>query len=130
MSSIPINNVKSRRYSQREVDLGSISQTKEAKLKKKASIEQELKGAIAALKRPNPRMAVKELVDAAERRARVSDLQSKCSFFFYGTISLRTRRAKERSSQPYRSGCAGHGDAASKQKEGCFWRSTISSTFL
>lgn len=113
MSSIPISNVKSRRYSQREVDLGSMSQTKEAKLKQKARIEQELKGAIAALKKPNPRMAVKELVDAAERRAGVSDLQSKCSFFFHGTISLRTCRAKKRSSQPLRSGRAGHGNAAS-----------------
>lgn len=78
MSSMPISNVslsKSRRYSQREVDLGSISHAKEAKLKKKANVEQELKGAIAALKRPNPRMAVKELVEAAERRAGVSNLR-------------------------------------------------------
>lgn len=90
MSSIPISNAfisKSRRYSQREVDLGSISQVKEVKLKKKANVEQELKGAIAALKRPNPRMAVKEFVEAAEKRAGISSLRSKCGFI----LLLRSR---------------------------------------
>lgn len=89
MSSIPASSVsisKSRRYSQREVDLSSISQAKEAKLKKKASVEQELKGAIAALKKPNPRMAVKELVDAADRRAGLPNWRSKCAL-----ILLRSR---------------------------------------
>ncbi|KAL8666597.1 MAG: hypothetical protein Q9202_001395 [Teloschistes flavicans] len=60
---------KSKRYKQREVDLTAASQAAEAKMRKKANIEQELKGAIAALKKPNPRMAVKELVEAAEQRA-------------------------------------------------------------
>lgn len=122
MSSIPISNSSisnSRRYTQREVDLCSISQAKEAKLKKKASVEQELKGAIAALKKPNPRVAVKELVEAAERRAGVSGLRSKFSSTPYDKISLKTCRAKEFSSQALRSGRAGHGDAARKQKEGC-----------
>ncbi|KAL9127286.1 MAG: hypothetical protein Q9217_003801 [Psora testacea] len=59
----------SKRYSQREVDLRAASQATEAKLKKKATIEHELQGAIAALKKPNPRMAVKELLEAAETRA-------------------------------------------------------------
>ncbi|KAL8651241.1 MAG: hypothetical protein Q9210_003376 [Variospora velana] len=45
---------KSNRYSQREVDLGAVSQAAEAKAKRKANVEQELQGAIAALKRPNP----------------------------------------------------------------------------
>ena len=58
----------SRRYSQREVDLTAVSQATEAKIQRKAAIEKELKGAIATLKRPNPRMAVKELVDSADRR--------------------------------------------------------------
>ncbi|KAI4229707.1 MAG: hypothetical protein L6R36_000623 [Xanthoria steineri] len=76
-SGIPLSKVPmakpdlhlSKRYSQREVDLTAVSQAKEAKMKKKAELEQELQGAIAALKRPNPRMAVKELVESAERRA-------------------------------------------------------------
>ena len=37
-------------------------------MKRKAAIDKELKGAIATLKRPNPRMAVKELVESADRR--------------------------------------------------------------
>lgn len=68
---------KSRRYSQREVDLSAATQAHEAKLKKKAKVEKELQGAIAALKKPNPRMAVKELVEAAERRAAASSLRSR-----------------------------------------------------
>lgn len=58
-----------KRYSQREVDLHAASQAMEAKLKKKAKIDHELQSAIAALKKPNPRMAVKELVEDAEKRA-------------------------------------------------------------
>ncbi|MCJ1475900.1 hypothetical protein MMC13_004564 [Lambiella insularis] len=58
----------SKRYSQREVDLTAVSQATEAKLQRKTAIELELQGAIAALKKPNPRMAVKELVESADRR--------------------------------------------------------------
>ncbi|KAL8799769.1 MAG: hypothetical protein Q9182_005635 [Xanthomendoza sp. 2 TL-2023] len=60
---------ESKRYSQREVDFTAISQAKEARMKKKAIIGQELRGAIATLKKPNPRMAVKEFVESVERRA-------------------------------------------------------------
>ncbi|KAL8803568.1 MAG: hypothetical protein Q9200_006149 [Gallowayella weberi] len=60
---------ESRRYSQREVDFAAISQAKESRIKKKAIIQQELQGAIAVLKKPNPRMAVKEFVESVERRA-------------------------------------------------------------
>ena len=58
----------SQRYRQREVDIQGKSQSAEAKAKTKAHIEDELRGAIAALKKPNPRMAVKEFVDAADQR--------------------------------------------------------------
>lgn len=69
LSSIPLNRVAMhKRYSQREVDLNAASQAAEAKVKRKAKIEEELRGAIAALKRPNPRMAVKELMEDAEKR--------------------------------------------------------------
>ena len=83
LSSIPLSNMaisKSRRYSQREVDLSAIFKANEAKLKKKALVEQELKGAIDALKKPNPRMAVKELVEAADKRAAGSNMRSRCPF--------------------------------------------------
>lgn len=77
LSSIPLNKVAmQKRYSQREVDLYATSQAAEAKLKKKARVEQELQDAIAALKKPNPRMAVKELVEDAERRATVPHSRS------------------------------------------------------
>lgn len=84
LSTIPLNRValqKSQRYSQREVDLKAVSQSTEAKLKKKAAVERELKGAIAALKKPNPRMAVRELVEAAEKRAAGSTSRSKYHSF-------------------------------------------------
>lgn len=69
LSSIPLNRVAMhKRYSQREVDLHAASQATDAKLKKKAKIDQELQSAIAALKKPNARMAVKELVEDAEKR--------------------------------------------------------------
>lgn len=82
ISSLPMNKIplhKLKRYSQREVDLGLASQANEAKLKKKAGVERELQNAIAALKRPNPRMAVKEFVEAADKRAVGSRLPSKKS---------------------------------------------------
>lgn len=69
LSSIPLNRTSMhKRYSQREVDLNTAAQATEAKLKRKAKVDKELQGAIAALKRPNPRMAVKELVEDAENR--------------------------------------------------------------
>ena len=77
LSSIPLNRVAMhKRYSQREVDFHTKSQATEAKLKQKARVEQELQGAIAALKRPNPRMAVKDLVEDAEKRAAASNSRS------------------------------------------------------
>lgn len=67
----------SRRYRRREVDFSAATQACEAKRRMKAKVEKELQGAIAALKKPNPRMAVKELVEAAERRAAASNSRSR-----------------------------------------------------
>ena len=70
LSTIPLNRVQMPKgFSQREVDLHANSQAAEAKRSKKAKVDEELQSAIAALKKPNARMAVKELVDAAEERA-------------------------------------------------------------
>ena len=78
LTSIPLNRVAlHKRYSQREVDLDVVNQAAEAKMKKKATVDQELQGAIAALKRPNPRMAVKEYVEAGEKRAATQSRKSK-----------------------------------------------------
>jgi hypothetical protein len=59
--------LKSKKFSQREVDLGSLATVNDAKFKK-ASIEAELKDAITALKRPNRQLAG-QLQMEAERRA-------------------------------------------------------------
>ena len=78
LSSIPLNRVvMKKRYSQREVDMQKASQLSEGKLKKKESVEAELQGAIAALKRPNARAAVKEYVEASELRQTISHAKSK-----------------------------------------------------
>ena len=58
---------ESRRFSQREVDLTAVSAATAAKLARKAAQQQELQTAIAALRKPNARLAVKDLVDAAEQ---------------------------------------------------------------
>lgn len=80
LSSIPLNRIAMhKRYSQREVDLKAASQATESKISKKAKIDQELHSAIAALKKPNPRMAVKELVEDAEKRAAGSHPKSTAS---------------------------------------------------
>ncbi|KAL9112212.1 MAG: hypothetical protein Q9187_007812 [Circinaria calcarea] len=75
LSSIPSeksNMAIPKRYSQREVDLAAVSQATEARLQRKAAMEQEVKGelrgAIATLRKPNSRLAVKELVESAELR--------------------------------------------------------------
>lgn len=70
LSTIPLNRVQMPKgFSQREVDLHANSQAAEAKRSKKVKADEELQSAIAALKKPNARMAVKELVDAADERA-------------------------------------------------------------
>ena len=80
LSSIPLNRVAmQKRYSQREVDLHAASKAAEDKLKKKAKIDHELQTAITALKKPNPRMAVKELVEDAEKRLAGSHSRSTIS---------------------------------------------------
>ncbi|KAI9875323.1 MAG: hypothetical protein M1830_008632 [Pleopsidium flavum] len=71
LSDIPIKRAgveRSKRYSQREVDLGAISQATEARSKKKALVDEELRVAIATLKRPNRGLAVKELTESVEQR--------------------------------------------------------------
>jgi len=61
--------VLSRRFSRREVDMSSLSFDTSSKPRKQESIEAELKEAISALKRPNRELAVRDLVESAEKRA-------------------------------------------------------------
>ena len=75
LSTIPHNTVAM--HKRREVDLHASSQATEARLKQKARVKSELEAAITALKRPNPRMAVKELVEDADKRVASSRSRSK-----------------------------------------------------
>ena len=60
--------IQLQHLNRRQVDLNAISSATEAKLKRKAVIEEELKEAITALKKPNRGLAIKEFVEASERR--------------------------------------------------------------
>jgi len=124
LTAIPLNRValhKSKRYSQREVDLKAVSQAVEAKLKKKASVEQELQGAIATMKKPNPRMAVKELVEAAERRVAGPHSRSNCPFHIADLQSLTYSRNQEPSQEFIRAGCPNRGNPKGQQAKRRFW---------
>lgn len=77
LSSIPLNKVPiSKRYTQREIDLQAASQNTKSK-HKKMKLDQELQGAIAAIKRPDPKMAGREFVETVEKRQGGSYLQSR-----------------------------------------------------
>lgn len=61
-----------KRFSQREVDLNTgLSQTN-VKLRKKQSVQEELKNAISMLKKPNRSVAVREFVDSVDQRLQMS----------------------------------------------------------
>ncbi|KAL2067193.1 hypothetical protein VTL71DRAFT_1617 [Oculimacula yallundae] len=57
------------RITRREVDLGSFLPEQNAKAKKQANIDAELKEAISALKKPNRELAGKALAETAEKRS-------------------------------------------------------------
>ncbi|KAH6719315.1 DNA replication regulator SLD3-domain-containing protein [Leptodontidium sp. MPI-SDFR-AT-0119] len=61
--------LNSKRFSRREVDLGSLGPEMNAKAKKQAIIDAELKEAISALKKPNRELAGKALAETAEKRS-------------------------------------------------------------
>lgn len=52
----------------RQIDLNELSVATDAKLKRKAAIDEELKEAITALKKPNRGLAIKDYVEAAKQR--------------------------------------------------------------
>ena len=62
--------LNSKELRQREVDLSVVANKKsvDAKSKKNSQIENELKGAITALKKPNRGLAIKDYVESCERR--------------------------------------------------------------
>ncbi|KAK5020630.1 hypothetical protein LTR16_001198 [Cryomyces antarcticus] len=80
--STPTNqrdNLLKMRFSQREVDLSAMSTANDARMKKKAEVEEKLREAITTLKRPNRTLAVKELADMTEQRSQRPALGSRKS---------------------------------------------------
>ncbi|KAI9851804.1 MAG: hypothetical protein M1838_002662 [Thelocarpon superellum] len=71
--------LNSKRFSQREVDLGGSATVAEGPSKKLMSLDEELKSAITALKKPNRGLAVKEFVESSERRTQGTGLFGKGS---------------------------------------------------
>ena len=103
--------LKSKKFSQREVDLSSSAIANEAK-HKKLNIEAELKDAIKALKRPNRQLAVQELVETAEKRAFFAANNSRSSFHnLLPKFVLTLYRIEKADPEPIISECADHGNA-------------------
>lgn len=69
--------VQLQHLNRRQVDLNSLSTASEAKLKRKAAIEDELKDAITAIKKPNRGLAIKDYNEATEQRAFASTSKRK-----------------------------------------------------
>ncbi|PSK55413.1 hypothetical protein B9Z65_2802 [Elsinoe australis] len=67
------------RLRQREVDFDAMSQVQESKRKKQAEVENKLKEAISALKKPNRVLAGRELADVAEQRELMAQAREKAS---------------------------------------------------
>jgi DNA replication regulator SLD3 len=68
--------LKSKKFSQREVDLSNLVNTSDTNTKK-TNIEAELQEAISALKRPNRQLAGQLIVETAEKRALSGSLSSR-----------------------------------------------------
>lgn len=60
-----------KRLNKRQIDLTALSATADAKQKKKAAIDEQVRNAISTLRKPNRGAAVKDIVDFAENRRAV-----------------------------------------------------------
>ena len=90
LSNIPLKNMASNRgtlsqykqFSRREVDLSALSSAREAKIRKKAQVQEAIQDAISTLKKPNRGLTAKEYADTVDQRAQTARRQlnrSKCS---------------------------------------------------
>lgn len=61
--------VQLKHLQQRQIDMTALAAATKAKLNRKANIEEQLKGAIHTLKKPNRGLAVKEYVESNEQRS-------------------------------------------------------------
>jgi len=115
LSDIPLKRPsveKSKLYSQREVDLSAMTNATEAKLRRKASVEEELRGAIATLKKPNRSLAVKELNEPFEQRLFGAGASSRSKLFIYLKLGslLNHDRTEKPSSKSVWPRSTGYGD--------------------
>lgn len=69
----------SERMRVREVDFSAIQRSNDAKLKKRQEVEERLKEAITALKRPNSAQAGREIADVSEQRRLIAQGRSRTS---------------------------------------------------
>jgi DNA replication regulator SLD3 len=98
--------LKSKKFSQREVDLSNLINASDTN-PKKASIEAELKEAIAALKKPNRQLAGQLMVETAEKRAASGSTvsRSRSSFVHRKKLILMILRVEKPDSESTRSKC-------------------------
>lgn len=89
--------LKSKKFSQREVDLGAMVAGADMR-SKKPNIEAELKEAISALKRPNRQLAGQLMAESFERRAALasSNIRSTCNVPFHYVLFTNRRQNRNR----------------------------------
>jgi DNA replication regulator SLD3 len=90
----------------RSVSLSGV----DMKAQKKARVDAELKDAISALKKPNRTLAVKDFVEAADKRASAGQLKSKF-FFFHDFQAHANMHHRNEEAQPRLARRASEGDA-------------------
>jgi hypothetical protein len=78
-------------FSKREVDLSAMSQASEAKVRKKAEVEQKLRDAISTLKKPNRALAIEEVAKSTDESFAKAIAKSR--------PSVSQRKASERTNQ-------------------------------
>jgi hypothetical protein len=78
-------------FSKREVDLSAMSQASEAKVRKKAEVEQKLRDAISTLKKPNRALAVEDVAKSTDESFAKAIARSR--------PSVGQRKASERTNQ-------------------------------
>ena len=90
--------LNSKRFHQREIDLGDVASRNDLKAKKNSQVQDELKGTITALKKPNRGLAVKDYVESCERRTLSGGPNNNSQFYLFLLNHLRiltyTRNSK------------------------------------
>jgi hypothetical protein len=112
--------LNSKRFSRREVDLSSLAPDVNAKAKKQAIIDAELKEAISGIKKPNRELAGKVLVETAEKRSASASHSRSKSGGCVAKWSLIFGRIQETYQEPAFPRSADLGDTQSQSIDECF----------